>query len=819
VETWPLVGRQRELQRLREALTTTETGGAVVAGLPGVGKTRLAREAVEQVREHVPVVEWVMATQAASRIPFGPMAHLLPAQTHGGGTRLDLLRQISERLAARAGGGRVVLGVDDAHLLDDASAALVHHLVTTAVAVVAMTVHAGAATADAVTALWKDRYVDWIEVRPFRRAEFDEVLTGVLGGQVEGSTAQQLWTLSQGNALLLRELVTSMQEGGVLARRSGMWRISGQVVPDARLAETVWARLGRLSGDLREVAEVVAHGEPLGAWLLESIVSGPAFRAAERANLLEIDRHDDRRTQIRLVHPLYGELLRATTPPLRARMIRRRLAEALERTGGRRADDLLRLAVWRLDGGGPPDADLFTRAARQASGRFFDHALAERLASAAVDAGGGWRARRVLAEAISAQGRAAEAEALLAELDREAVTDERARVAVTRASNLFWGLGRSTAAEQVLLNAGAADSGSLDEPAVLRAIIALSRGRTEGALAIVAPLLDSPDPSSPPSHAYLGAAAIATGAWAFAGRAEHAITLARRTLDAATRDDPVTALPIDRLLTALCIAYRLAGRLSDAEELAAEGYRDAVGRHAQDLQATWALMLGENALARGDLGMAIPMLRESAGLLSERAWFFGVYSRAWCLGSLSEALALAGEVDAAQAALAEADAVGPDEFFIPNRERGRTWVAVAGGDTSTGLTVAEHAAGLAGRLGSHLVAADALHDLARLGQAAAVAVPLGDLAIWTESRLVPAYAAHARALAVQDGDALDAAAASFAEVGTNLLAAEAAAEASRVHQRGGQRAKAAASAERVSRFVGGIPPPRTPALQVPHRSA
>jgi tetratricopeptide (TPR) repeat protein len=815
VETWPLVGRQRELQRLRVALTTTETGGAVVAGLPGVGKTRLAREAVEQVRAQVPVVEWVMATQAASRIPFGPMVQLLPTQPHGGGTRLDLLRQISEDLAARAGGRRVVLGVDDAHLLDDASAALVHHLVTTEVAVVALTIRAGVVSADAVTALWKDGFVDWIEVHPFRRAEFDEVLTGVLGAQVEGSTAQQLWTLSQGNALLLRELVTSMRESGALALRGGMWRISGQVVPDARLAETVWARLGRLSGDLREVAEVVAHGEPLGARLLELIVSEPAFQAAERANLLEIDRHDDRRTQIRLVHPLYSELLRATTPPLRARMIRRRLAKALARTGGRRADDLLRLAVWRLDGGGPPDADLFVRAARQASGRFFDHALAERLASAAVDAGGGWRARRVLAEAIAAQGRARDAEVLLAALDREAATDERARVAVTRASNLFWGLGRSTEAEQVLLNAGTGDSGSLDEPAVLRAIIALSRGRTEGALAIVAPLLDSPDPSSPPSHAYLGAAAIAIGAWAFAGRAEHAIATARRTLEAVDRDDPVTALPTDRLLTALCIAYRLAGRLADAEELAGGRYRDAVARHAQDLQATWALMLGENALARGDLGGAIPMLRESAGLLSERAWFFGVYSRAWCLGSMSEALALAGEVDAAQATLAEADAVGPDDFFIPNRERGRMWAAVARGDTSTGLAVAKNAAGLATRLGSHLVAADALHDLARLGQAAAVAVPLGDLAIWTESRLVPAYAAHARALSAENGDALDAAAASFAVVGTNLLAAEAAAEASRVHQRGGQRAKAVASAERASRLVGGTPSPRTPALQLP----
>lgn len=820
MQTWPLVGRQEELRRLRAALGASHAGGAVVAGLSGVGKTRLAREAIEQARAHAGVVDWVMGTQAAASIPFGPVAHLLPPQTPEGGTLLDLLRQISERLVARAEGGRVVLGIDDAHLLDDASAALVHHLVTTAMAAVVMTVRVGAVAADAITALWKDGFVDWIEVRPFSRAEFDEVLTGGLGGQVEGSTAEQLWTLSQGNALLLRELIAAMREGGTLSRQGGLWRVSGPLVPDVRLAEAIWARLGRLSDDLREVAEVVAHGEPLGARLLELVVSEAAFLAAERASILEIDRHDDRRTQIRLVHPLYGELLRTTSPPLRARMIRRRLAEALEELGARRNDDLLRLAVWRLDGGGPPDPDLFARAARRASSAFFDHALAERLASAAVAAGGGQRAQRILAEALSAQGRAQEAETLLAGLDRDATAAERVRVAVTRASNLFWGLGRSTDAEEVLLDvANDVDPEQLDEPAVLRAIIALSRGHTDAALATVAPLLDWPGVRGASSRAHLGAAAIATGAWAFAGRAEHAITVARPILKAVPRDDPAMALASDRLLTALCIAYRLAGRLADADALAVGRYRDALGRQAQDLQATWALVLGDNALARGNLGAAIPSLREAAGLLSERAWFFGVYSRAWCLGSLSEALALAGQVDAAQAALVEADRASPDEFFIPSRERGRVWVAVARGELSTARAVGRRAADLAADLGSHLVAAVGLHDLARLGESAAVAGRLSELARKVESRLAPAFAAHATALSADDGDGLDAAASSFAEIGADLLAAEAAAEAARAHRRRGHPARAFVSARRASQLLQSTPAPRTPGLHLPRPEA
>ena len=814
MDTWPLVGRELELQRLRDAIAATNPTGAVIAGPPGVGKTRLAREAVDQARAHASVVDWAMGTQAAASIPFGPIAHLLPAQTPDGGTRLDLLRQTSERLASRARGGRVVLGIDDGHLLDDASAALVHHLVTTAVAAVVMTVRTGAIAADAITALWKDGFVDWIEIRPFSRVEFDELLTRALDGQVEGSTAEQLWTLSQGNALLLRELITAMRDGATLTRRGGLWRASGPVVPDARLAATIRARLGRLSDDLREVAEVVAYGEPLGVRLLEFVVSGRAYRAAEKASILEIERHDDRRTQVRLVHPLYGDLLRATTPPLRARMIRQRLAEALEAVGARRNDDLLRLAVWRLDGGGRADADLFARAARHASGRFFDHVLAERLANAAVGAGGGPRARRVLAEALSAQGRAQEAETLLTAIDRDVTATERVRVAVTRADNLFWGLGRAAEAERVLLDVATdSDLQRLDEPTVLRAIIALSRGHSDTALALTAPLLDRSGAHGPPSRAQLGATAIAIGAWAFAGRAEHAITVARRTLKAVARDDPPMALPIDRLLTALCIACRLAGRLTEADQLAASRYRDALGRHAQDLQATWALMLGDNALARGELDVAIPALREAAGLLSERAWFFGVYSRAWCLGSLSEALALAGEVDAAQTVLDQADAAGPEEFFIPNRERGRVWVAAAGGELSTACAVAERAAGLAAELGSHLVESMGLHDLARLGRSTSVVRQLAQLADRVESRLAPVYAAHASALSASNGDGLDVAASRFEEIGAMLLAAEAAAEAARAHRNSGHPAKAFASSSRSSRLLEATTPPRTPSLR------
>jgi DNA-binding NarL/FixJ family response regulator len=810
MQAWPLVGRERELASIAAALDHSAVGGVVVAGPPGVGKTYLAREALDRARRRGATIEWAVATEAAAGIPFGPVAHLLP---RGGdaSTRLDLLRRAADGLAERSQGGAIVLGVDDAHLLDGPSAALVHHLVLTSTVSVLLTLRTDASTTDAVTALWKDGLVEWLEVRPFSQPELELLVRTVVGGQVHGSTLRQLWELCRGNALFLRELVDGALLDGTLAQTGEVWRMRGPFGASTRLTEVIQARLGRLRDDARAVAEVIALGEPLEAALLESVVAASALEAADRAGLVEA-MPDPRRLQLRLAHPLYSELLRVTVPPMRRRGAHRRLAEALQRLGGRRRNDVLRLAVWRLESGVPADPDLLLKAARVASGTFFEHSLGERLARAAVDADGGARAERILAEMLFTQGRVGEAEELLADLQRRFPAEDRAKTAMLRANNLFWGLGRAIEAEQVLRAAEGAlrTSSWWKESLVLRATIAFSRGETRGALRDVVSVLERTDRGS---RTGLHALALATGAWAFAGRPVHAVAEAERAATAGRHTDGPQALAGDRLLTALCVAYRMAGRLRDAEALAEARYRIALDRHAEELQAPWALLQGENALARGQVEAAAAWLREAASLLRERGWFFGVYSRAWCLGSLAEANALLGAVDAAEAALAEADAETPERFFIPNRERGRVWLAAARGEISAAQTLAARAAETAAGLGSHMVEAVGLHDMVRLGAQASVVERLTALAERVEGPLPGAYARHAAALAERDGPGLDAASTRFEAIGTMLLAAEAAAEASRAHASVGRKASALASSQRASRLLDGSNGrPRTPAI-------
>ncbi|MDQ3973495.1 MAG: AAA family ATPase, partial [Actinomycetota bacterium] len=475
---WPLVGRDEQLRSIAAAMNEGGAAGVVVAGPAGLGKTRLAAEALRHAEARGRATAWAVATQAAASIPFGPFAHLLSDARAEAVSRLDLLRHASRTLAERARGRPMVLGVDDAHLLDQASAALVHHLVLTASVFVVATVRTGAPAPDAVNALWKDRLAVLLELDPLGREEVAALAETAVGGQLDGATLEQLWRLSQGNALFLRELLTGALHAGALTCTGGLWRATGPLATSTLLAEVVQSRLGQLGADARGVAETVATAEPIGASLLETVVSAGGLEETDRAGMLDVV-PDPRRTVVRLAHPLYGELLRGTMTPLRGRLVYRRLAAALQETGAHRREDLLRLALWQLEGGVAADPGLLVGAARHASVSFFDHALAERLAAAAVEAGGGFQARLALAEAWHACGRSREAETLFVELEAQASTrSDQAKVALVRANNLLRGLGESTAAAAVIARAEdrVEDPRWRDEFTVLRATIDVFHG-------------------------------------------------------------------------------------------------------------------------------------------------------------------------------------------------------------------------------------------------------------------------------------------------------------------------------------------------------
>lgn len=64
--TWPLVGRSEEMDFLERAIAGQEISAMVVAGPAGVGKTRLAVEALARARQAGLATTWAVATASAA---------------------------------------------------------------------------------------------------------------------------------------------------------------------------------------------------------------------------------------------------------------------------------------------------------------------------------------------------------------------------------------------------------------------------------------------------------------------------------------------------------------------------------------------------------------------------------------------------------------------------------------------------------------------------------------------------------------------------------------------------------------------------------
>jgi predicted ATP-dependent serine protease len=113
---WPLVGRDEELDLL--LLNLGARGSVVIAGGPGVGKSRLAADFLDRAAQDGLRTVLARATRSTATIPFGsarsPRGR--PGREGAAPDRLAVLRAIERQLVN--GDERVLVAVDDAHSLD-----------------------------------------------------------------------------------------------------------------------------------------------------------------------------------------------------------------------------------------------------------------------------------------------------------------------------------------------------------------------------------------------------------------------------------------------------------------------------------------------------------------------------------------------------------------------------------------------------------------------------------------------------------------------------------------------------------------------------
>jgi DNA-binding NarL/FixJ family response regulator len=793
-EGWPLTGRARELRRVGELVRRRDEPA-------GVGKTRLAREVLAVAEQQGALTWWAVGTESARMVPLGAFAATLGVV---GPDPARLVRQASETLLAGAGRAGVVVGVDDAHLLDELSAVLVHQLVLRRAASVVLTLRTGERAPDAVTALWKDGHLLRLELDPLSQTETATLVEARLGGAMDSAAARRLWSITRGNALYLRQLVDGELESSRLHQVAGVWQWSGALTLSPGLVELVSARIGQLPEAQRHVVEVLAFGEPLGIPVLAELTDAFAVEQVEARGLIEVYA-DGRRLQARLAHPLFGEVQRAQIGTLHARRLRGRIAGALGATG-RRADDTLRRAVLALDSDLPPDSVLLTDAASRAT-ELGDLVLAVRVARAAVAAGGGFESRLLLGHALVWSGRGAEADTEWAALVALARTDtERAQAAISRVLGLAWTLGRPAEAEAVLdaIASTISDDAAALELAGIRSVLDAYLGRMVQAARTAVGVL---------SHPRCSPVATQLASWGLAacgglGRLERADEYLGR-IEACAE-----SFEIGLHQAAVVVFYWLRGLLLagllDRADQAARRYRERCQDTPGPGDVITSAMCAAVATSRGQVKTAARWYRQAFAALH------GADPSGWSfvgLVSLTGALGMAGDAASARRTYLEMTAARHPIFVFrePDVRLAGAWVAAAEGSVGEAVALARQAAEVAALQHQPAVEVVALHTAVCFGDRT-VADRLAQLATQVDGPRAPVAAAHAAALAADDGAALHAASVRLEQMGALLLAADAAAQAAAVHTRQNRRGSAHTATTRAHRLAQACEGARTPAL-------
>ena len=682
------------------------------------------------------------------------------------------MRWAVDSLRAAAAGRPIVLAVDDVHLLDPPSAALLLLLVHEGATMLG-TLRSGEPVPPPISALWTEGLVDHAELSPLSIKESNDLLAGLLGGPVESATALRLARLSDGNPLLLRELVMAAKSGGEMVRTFGLWRWTGRLALAPTLTDLVDHRIGKLPAGIRDVVDLVAFGEPIGLVPLMATATPADVEAAEDRGLIRVV-VDDRRLDVRLAHPLYGEIVRRRCPVIRTRRLLETLADLIEGTGARRRDDLLRLAVWRLDSGTAQDSAMLLDAAGQAFARF-DMGLAQRLGEAARQAGGGYPAVELLATILMFCDQPDRALALLDDTAAEAATPQlRGRRLTVRAMIRFSGQGDPAAVDELADGAGDEhDAGALARIRACESLMRLQRGEWGAAVTLANRVVTEPAAS-------VADRAMAQCVLAFVAAARGKLLRCEELLaevDARTaqwrRDSPAVQYVLEMARgTRVGIALDIDGM----DAIVAAEFADLaqLGEFRFGSGYT-SMILAHSAWLRGRTGDALRASEQACAALGSTRIYDG-HAHA----SRALAAALRGETDVAVAALQVADS-RPDaclRHLYPWREQVRAWVLAATGDLPAAVrTLQSLNARLCGDglSGNELLAQ---HDLVRLGRADLAADRMAELLrTGADGPMAPLLLRHAQASADGSGAELLAVAHDFADRGLYVFAAEAGAAA------------------------------------------
>ncbi|WP_109509132.1 ATP-binding protein [Nocardioides speluncae] len=420
-----LRGRRRALADLLDGMDAEPL--TILSGESGVGKTRLAAEAVRQLTGRGVQVLWGAAYEAEGPLPYGPFVDAIdgwfadrePAEREAaglehpdltglvpgfGGPRVGsavgkedparLFQAIGSLLDEISGGRPLVVVLDDFQFADLGSLRLLHYLLRTrpdGPVRYLTTIREDASTDDngervgTLTALTRQGLSRRIELMRLSRADTDRLVRDVVhaSGQSTIVTASMLETVhrqSRGNPLLATEIARVVADG-----RTG----EEGPLPDM-VRELVGARLARMDEGTRSLLAVLAvAGGAVALTEVEDVTATDPRVITEQVDRLLADRLIDESEVVlsgrqvpgyRVRHPVIGTAVYDQLSLTRRRHLHGLLAAAARR----HRPDAVDALAHHLDRAGDPEAVGWLRRAAERAVALYADDSADRHYSALV---------------------------------------------------------------------------------------------------------------------------------------------------------------------------------------------------------------------------------------------------------------------------------------------------------------------------------------------------------------------------------------------------------------------------------------------------
>jgi DNA-binding CsgD family transcriptional regulator/type II secretory pathway predicted ATPase ExeA len=379
---------------------------------PGVGKSALAEAIAERLAAEMIIVQ-IHGSSSLSAVPYGVLApYTADLTAEDSVSPVAVLRSVwtyFEKLKA----GKdtpLLLVVDDAHHLDEATAGIVADMISAGWVSVVAAGRPRPGLPQPLDQLWYDGLADRVDLRPLNREQIEEVLSHVLDGTIPSGTVDTIWSASGGNPRILDALLHDAAERGVLVKRNGIWVLLGPLPSDgARLTGVIAKDLLRRRDEEQEALKLIALAEPVTRKAIEDISGAEVVRSLlDQQMIVESPGHP---AELRMWNALIGEAYRKNVSVSRSLQLLEKIRSQGE-VAHVGAEGRLRAVEWALEcGQRVPDADLL-EAARAAVARFRNMS-ARTMAARVHDPDLVPHARAVQARALFNQGEYAEAAGIL----------------------------------------------------------------------------------------------------------------------------------------------------------------------------------------------------------------------------------------------------------------------------------------------------------------------------------------------------------------------------------------------------------------------